>query len=968
MAQYDLGRTGTNRQEIVLKPSNVIPALFGRLFTRQLDDSVYALPLIVSGVNVPNVGARNVLYVATMGNTVYAFDADDATRSQPYWVRSVSTPGPGDAWIGPVRHGILSTPFIDIPTGTLYGVARTQTAAGVELRMFALDIQTGAFKYNSPQRMSFPAADSSPITNGPTLAQRPGLLVLGDVLYIANGGVLTNPSDIESQEGFLQAFNARDLAQRIGSFQVTPTGLKGGIWQAGRGIAADPAGNIYVSTAGADYDGMTNFGSSVLKFSPGTLTLLDWFTPANHDYLFHNNIDVSGGGVIALPDTNFVIAGGKEGVVYLLDRSTMGKLENAQGQPLQRFQASNGCGLTDCAQFLGTAYWGQQGPGKLYVWDRNDVLRSYRFDGQRFETVPFATGTLSAGSTSGPSVSASGADAGSGIVWAVTASSSDSGAQQPGTLRAFRATDVAQELYNSDVMSARDAPGNFTKFAPPVVANGKVYVATQSNRIAVYGLLAPPPPVIPIVVISAPNGGAPFSTSSAAVRLSGSATEAASLASIRFENDRGGSGTVPGSATWSFDVTLQSGLNNITVRATTLAGQTGSASIAITYNPPVLPPDPPSGNALRFVPVTPCRVADTRNPAGVLGGPVMAAGTIRSFPIRSGCGIPAGALAYSLNVTVVPRGMLGYLTMWPTGSPPPVVSTLNSFDGRIKANAAIVPAGVGGAVSIYVTHTTDVVLDINGYFVPATDPAALTFYPLAPCRVADTRETTRGLLGAPAMSAGEVRTFPVLSSACNLPASARAYSFNFTVVPRGALGYVTTWPAGQSQPYVSTLNALTGTVTANAAMVPAGNGGAISVFTTGATEVIIDANGYFAPPGPGGLSLFNLLPCRVLDTRQPSDGPRLNGTRNVIVSGSMCAVPAAARAYALNATVVPPASLGYLSLWPQGVAQPHVSTLNAMDAAITSNMAIVPTTNGSISAFSPSPTDLILDISGYFAP
>jgi hypothetical protein len=261
--------------------------------------------------------------------------------------------------------------------------------------MFALDIHSGTLKYNSPQRLTFPVAGGSPVTSGPTIAQRPGLLVLGDVLYVANGGVLPDPSDVNSQEGYLQAFNARDLSQRIASFQVTPTGLKGGIWQAGRGIAADPAGNIYVATAGADYDGVTNFGSSALKFSPGTLTLLDWFTPQNHEYLFHHNIDLSGGGITILPNTNFAVAGGKEGVIFLLDRSNMGKLEGSQGQPLQRFKASNGCGLNDCAQFLGTAYWDMQTRGQLYVWDRNDQLRGYRFDGQRFETIPFATSTMS---------------------------------------------------------------------------------------------------------------------------------------------------------------------------------------------------------------------------------------------------------------------------------------------------------------------------------------------------------------------------------------------------------------------------------------------------------------------------------------------------------------------------------------------------------------------------------------------
>jgi hypothetical protein len=375
--------------------------------------------------------------------------------------------------------------------------------------------------------------------------------------------------------------------------------------------------------------------------------------------------------------------------------------------------------------------------------------------------------------------------------------------------------------------------------------------------------------------------------------------------------------------------------------------------------------------ALRFIPVTPCRVVDTRLADGPFGGPSMPAGTSRDFAIpNSACNIPATAQAYSLNVTVVPPGPLGYLIIWPAGQPRPVVSTLNSRDGRIKANAAIVPAGNGGAVSVYASSTTQVVLDIDGYFVPATDPSALAFYPLPPCRVADSRNAN-GELGGPLLAAGTSRSFPILSSSCGVPASAQAYSLNLTAVPNGPVGYITTWPTGQAKPTVSTLNARTGTITANAAIVPAGAGGAIDVFASGSTDLVMDINGYFAPAGAGGLSLYNLPPCRVLDSRLPTGSPALSAgvTANVDVTDSGCGAPLAARAFVLNATVVPtPAGLGYLILWPQGAAKPGVSTLNARDAAITSNMAIVPTANGSISAFPSSPTYLVLDISGYFAP
>lgn len=370
--------------------------------------------------------------------------------------------------------------------------------------------------------------------------------------------------------------------------------------------------------------------------------------------------------------------------------------------------------------------------------------------------------------------------------------------------------------------------------------------------------------------------------------------------------------------------------------------------------------------ALYFVPVTPCRVADTRNPAGPFGGPFLSGGTSRAFTVpASACNIPAEAQAYSINATVVPKTTLGFLTMFPCGQSLPLTSTLNS-DGRIKAAAAIVPAGTSGSVCAFASNDTEFIMDIDGYFIPATNASAMAFYPVPPCRLVDTR-LAASPLGGPSLGGGTSRTFPILSSPCNVPGTAQAYSLNFTSVPKtGTLGFLTTWPAGQNQPLVSTLNAPTGAVTANAAIVPAGTNGGISVFVTNDTDLVIDIDGYFAPPAQGGLSLFTLTPCRVIDTRNPAGSPPFNGLLNVNVEGSNCSVPASAKSYVLNATVVPPGPLGFLTLWPAGSTQPSVSTLNAGDGAITSNLALVPTTNGSISAFVSQATHLVVDISGYF--
>jgi len=258
-------------------------------------------------------------------------------------------------------------------------------------------------------------------------------------------------------------------------------------------------------------------------------------------------------------------------------------------------------------------------------------------------------------------------------------------------------------------------------------------------------------------------------------------------------------------------------------------------------------------NGEGFVPVLPCRIADTRVGSGFsdpFGAPSLPARSTRTFPIPlSSCGISSTAQAYSLNVTVVPPAPLGYLSIWPTGQPQPVVSTLNSLDGRVVANAAIAPAGLNGSVDVYASDSTDVILDINGYFDPDITSTA-AFYPDTPCRLLDTRSGSgfTSPFGAPSLVFGETRTFPLLSSSCAIASTASAYSLNTTVVPRAEdLDYLSLWPTGQAQPFVSTLNSSDGRVVANAAIVPAGTDGGISVFVTDSTDLIIDINGYFAP-------------------------------------------------------------------------------------------------------------------------
>ena len=262
-----------------------------------------------------------------------------------------------------------------------------------------------------------------------------------------------------------------------------------------------------------------------------------------------------------------------------------------------------------------------------------------------------------------------------------------------------------------------------------------------------------------------------------------------------------------------------------------------------------------SPQSLAFYPLPPCRVYDSRNANGLLGGPVLVpTDASRTIPVlSSNCGVPANAGAYSLNATAVPPPTgLGFLTLWPTGTPMPFVSTLNAPTGAITANAAIVPAGTAGSINAFVSGISHLVIDINGYFAPTGGVGAQRFFTVQPCRAVDTR-LANGEFGGPVLLDDVARSYRLpLKADCNLPLTPSAYALSAMVIPQrppaqGGLGYLTLFPTGSPQPFVSTLNALDGVTATNAALVPAGTSGAVSSFVSGGAQLILDVVGFFLP-------------------------------------------------------------------------------------------------------------------------
>jgi uncharacterized protein (TIGR03437 family) len=530
-ANYDNNRTNANLGEFVLNKANVNPTQFGKLFTLAVDGDVYAQPLYKRGVDVAGA-ARNVLFVATMNNSVYAFDADATSSTAPIWKRNFGVAVDPNLFsqVGftytdiLAQIGILSTPVIDPSTNTLYVVNFTFSDSGngnvYAYYLHALDLATGAEKFNGPVHLQASVPGSGwggldkPVNNQLSLnagqhLQRAGLLLLNGTVYIAFGSI----GDFPPWHGWLLGYDAATLNQTA-VFNATSNDGGASIWQGGRGLAADAAGNIYCATGNGSWNGTSAWGESVLRLTTnGGLSVADYFTPAEFSTLNDNDTDLGSTGPVLIPGTNLLFSIGKEGVLFLMDQANLGHQATGNTQVLQGFEAGNPA-LPLAQQetsflIFNNAFWDNIGGQILYLWPQGQPPRSYRMENGIFQVTPFSTGSATIVHHKpfpGLTLSAFGSLSDSGILWATAADTS--ALPGPGTLHAFDAMDLSVELWNSDMQADRDAMGNYTKFANPTVANGKVFTPTDSREIVVYGLLPGVPGVNSVVNAASYASGA----------------------------------------------------------------------------------------------------------------------------------------------------------------------------------------------------------------------------------------------------------------------------------------------------------------------------------------------------------------------------------------------------------------------------------------------------------------------------
>jgi outer membrane protein assembly factor BamB len=523
----DPARTGAVIDEKTLSPATLKEQGFGKLFSLVVDGQIYAQPLVVAGLEFPGKGVRSAVFVATMRNMVYAFDAEGGEPS-PLWKTYLGAPMPYDripkdegALLGQYNIrpyiGVTSTPVIDRAKRLLYvvakiaepqcpGVEAATPACPVVYRIHALDLSSGAVVRQSDIRipMKDPAVPEEDVAR--RHLQRPALLLANHKVYAAFGA----HQDAPPFQGWVIAFDSDTLRQLDPVFCTTLGGEMGGIWQAGSGPAADAQGNIYIMTGNGSFDPERNrqFGSTFVKLD-ANLTPIDWFAPANVKALNRLDVDLGSSGPMLLPGTDDMVGGGKEGKLYVVSQSKLGGQQqhhwwrDGLNPPLQFFQASRRWRITWLSWFPllfnvgyhhihgSPVYWNSRLHGPtIYLWPEEDHVKAFHYDPKkRVDTKPLKGMMGNQGMPGGfLSISANGQD--DGILWAAIPYQDDAWVEiVRGTLRAFSA-DTLELLWSTD----RNEPADnfdFAKFVPPTIANGKVYLATFSDRLNVYGLHSP---------------------------------------------------------------------------------------------------------------------------------------------------------------------------------------------------------------------------------------------------------------------------------------------------------------------------------------------------------------------------------------------------------------------------------------------------------------------------------------------
>jgi hypothetical protein len=504
-------RLGRNPTETVLTPADVNVSSFGKLASYPVDGQVYAQPLYMAGVTLPDSTVHNVVFAATEHDSVYAFDADGggllwhvSFLDPVHGVNTVPSSEVGSADITP-EIGITSTPVIDPATDTMYVVAKTRERTGGRRhyvqRLHALDVATGAEKLGGPVVIAdtiYEGGSNYTYVSGPSVPGTGDGSVNGVVTYnalrqhqrsalaLVNGIVYADSAshgDVGPYHGWLLGFDAQTLAL-VRVFNTSPNGGLAGTWMSGSGPASDANGFLYAGTGNGSYDlSKGNYGESALKFSTsGNLQVADYFTPFNWQNLNNTDKDFGSGGLVLLPDqpgahTHLAIEGGKEGKLYVMDRDNLGQFNSTFDNVVQTLPGSK-------LYYDTPSYFDDRTrSGRwLYVAPDGDVLKAYQLTNGLLSTTPTSQTSITFGNHSGtPSVSSNGGA--NGIVWIVQRGSTMA------TLHAYDALNLASELYNSNQAGGRDQLDAGIKFVAPTIADGKVFVGT-AGFLNIFGLLA----------------------------------------------------------------------------------------------------------------------------------------------------------------------------------------------------------------------------------------------------------------------------------------------------------------------------------------------------------------------------------------------------------------------------------------------------------------------------------------------